>query len=418
MIQAMYSGVSGLKAFKAQLDVIGNNIANLNTIGYKSSRVSFREMMNQTVSAGSSPGQGLGGTNPTQIGLGVTVAAIDTDTSQGSLQATGRMTDVAVEGAGYFVMGNGIERFYSRDGSFTLDADYNLVSASSGMKVLGWMPDPSTGAIDSTKIPTAGDGIRVPVGTLANAKQTTIVKFGRNLDADAAQGTTVTPNIDIYDSLGISHRLNVALTKTANPAEWAYDVFCPDVDSSDPPVPVASGVLTFDGNGRCETDLVDISLSLAVSNGSVSPLEAQISFGAVTQLSGATTVAASYQDGLQIGTLQGFDIDRDGTVMGRYDNGSRQALGRIALAGFSNPSGLVKMGANMLTQGPNSGIPQIAPPGTGGRGTLTVGFLESSNVDLSTEFANMITAQRGFQANSRIVTVSDEVIHELVQLKR
>lgn len=129
-------------------------------------------------------------------------------------------------------------------------------------------------------------------------------------------------------------------------------------------------------------------------------------------------MAATYQDGLQIGTLQGFDIEKDGTVTGRYDNGSRQVVGRIALAEFSNPSGLLKVGANQLAQGPNSGITQIGPAGTGGRGTLAVGFLESSNVDLSTEFANMIVAQRGFQANSRIVTVSDEVLQELVQLRR
>jgi flagellar hook protein FlgE len=157
---------------------------------------------------------------------------------------------------------------------------------------------------------------------------------------------------------------------------------------------------------------------MATPNGSLSPLEANLSFGAMTQLDGEMSVAAGYQDGLQLGTLQGFDIRKDGTIMGTFDNGSEQALGQMALAAFSNPSGLIKIGANLLSDGPNSGLAQVAPPGSGNRGNLTAGFLEASNVDLSSEFANMIIAQRGFQANSRTITVSDEVIQELVQLKR
>ena len=424
MIQAMYSGVSGLRAFKSQLDVIGNNIANLNTTGYKSARVTFRDMMSQTVSAGSSPGQGVGGTNPTQVGLGVSVASIDTDTSQGSLQATGRMTDIAIEGSGYLMVGDGSNRYYTRDGAFTLDADYNLVAASSGMKVLGWMPDAS-GLINTAQAPGADAGIRAPVGTLANAKQTTMVRIGRNLDSGSDVGTEASPNIDVFDSQGTAHRLDITFTKTGTPSQWTYAVFCADVDAGDPtatppvlPTPVKTGTMNFDANGKSDTDLVDISLTLATPNGSKTPLLAKVSLGAVTQLAGATTVSASYQDGLRLGTLEGFDIEKDGTIMGTFDNGSKEALGQIALAEFSNSSGLVKAGANMLSEGPNSGIPQVAPPGTGSRGKLTVGFLEASNVDLSSEFANMIVAQRGFQANSRIITVSDEVIQELVQLKR
>lgn len=426
MIQAMYSGVSGLKAFKSQLDVIGNNIANLNTVGYKSSRVSFQEMMSQTWSAGSGPSAGSGGTNPIQIGLGVTVGAIDTDTAQGSLQSTGKSTDVAVQGGGYLMLGNGRNTVYSRDGSFSLDGDYNLVAASSGYKVLGWTPDPITGAIDVSGTPGAASGIKIPIGNMSNARQTAILKLGKTLDLNSAVGTTITPNAKVYDSLGAEHTLNIAFTKTSTPGEWTYEVFAPDVDNGDPaasppvlPAPVTTGTATFDSNGKCTTADIDLSMTLAVDNGSKRPFAFKLSLADVTQLAGGgSTISASYQDGLTVGTLQSFNIGKDGLVTGIFGNGNKQVLGQIAMAVFSNPAGLVKAGSNVVSQGPNSGIPQVAPPASSGCGQLTSGFLEASNVDLSNEFANMIIAQRGFQANARTITTSDEIIQELVQLKR
>lgn len=429
MIQAMYSGVSGLRAFKTQLDVIGNNIANLNTIGFKSSRVAFQDTMSQTMNAGSGPSGGGGGMNPTQVGLGVTVGSIDMDTTQGSLQSTGRASDVAIEGGGYLMLGNGSKLAYTRNGAFSLDADFNLVSASSGMKVLGWTPDALTGAMDTSQVPDATAGIKVPIGNLCNARQTSLVKFGKNLNLDSPVAASVSPNAIIYDSLGHKHEIQVTFEKTANASEWSYDVFCPDVDDGDPtadppvaPAAVASGTITFNENGYSEIDLVDVSLDFAQPNGSTIPLDFQLSFGNITQFASGTAalsdVAASYQDGLGVGTLQGFDIERNGIVMGTFDNGSKQVLGQLALASFSNPAGLIKAGSNMLIEGPNSGVPQVAPPGSGSRGSLAAGFLETSNVDLANEFANMIMAQRGFQANARTITTSDEVVQELVQLKR
>ena len=430
MIQAMYSGVSGLRAFKTQLDVIGNNIANLNTIGFKASRVSFQDTMSQTMNAGSGPSAGGGGINPSQVGLGVTVGSIDMDTAQGSLQSTGRAADVAIEGGGYLMLGDGAKLAYTRNGAFSLDADFNLVSASSGMKVLGWSPDSLTGAVDSSQVPTSASGIKIPIGNLCNARQTTVANFGKNLNLDAPVGTTVSPNTFVYDSLGSKHTINVTFTKTANASEWSYSVYAPDVDSGDPnatppvlPAPVKTGTISFNSKGYSDLNLVDVSLAFANPNGSRSPLNFQLAFGSITQFAsggptGDSDIAASYQDGLGVGTLQGFDIEKDGTVMGTFDNGSKQILGQLALATFSNPAGLIKGGSNMLIEGPNSGIPQVAPPGSGSRGGLAAGFLETSNVDLSNEFANMIIAQRGFQANARTITASDEVVQELVQLKR
>lgn len=433
MIQAMYSGVSGLKAFKSQLDVIGNNIANLNTIGFKSGRVSFQDMMSQTWNSGTGAYQGSGGINPIQVGLGVAVGAVDTDTSQGSLQSTGKSTDVAIQGSGYLMLGDGASTSYSRDGSFSLDGDYNLVAASSGLKVLGWSPNPVTGLVDTSAVPSPSSGIKIPIGNMSNARQTTILRFSKNLDMSAATGASVTPNAYIYDSLGQEHTVNVTFTKSATPGQWDYKVCCPDVNNGDPlasppvpPTPVASGTLTFDSAGRCTNGDANISMALATPNGSKSPLKFDISFSDMTQLAGGGSVAgdgsnvsASYQDGLSVGTLQSFDIGKDGTITGIFGNGNKQVLGQIALAVFSNPAGLVKAGNNVLDVGPNSGIPQVAPPGSqGSTGVLTSGFLEASNVDLSNEFANMIIAQRGFQANARTITTSDEVIQELVQLKR
>ncbi len=426
MIQAMYSGVSGLRAFKSQLDVIGNNIANLNTIGFKSSRVSFQEMMSQTWNAGTGPSAGSGGTNPLQVGLGVTVGAIDADTSQGSLQSTGKSTDCAVQGGGYLMFGNGQSILYSRDGAFSLDGDYNLVSATSGYKVLGWVPD-ANGNLITSATPSASSGIKIPIGNMSNARQTSIVKMGKNLDADVPAGTQVRPDAYIYDSLGIKHTMEIVFTKGTTPNVWTYEIWSPDSTGADPsadppipPGPIASGTVSFNEHGYCTTEPVSVSMPLDVPNGADNPINFTLSFSDMTQLSGddGSSVSEYYQDGLSVGTLEAFDIGRDGIVTGIFGNGNKQILGQIAMAVFSNPAGLVRAGSNMLSQGPNSGIPQVAPPGTSGNGVLASGFLEASNVDLSNEFANMIIAQRGFQANARTITTSDEVIQELVSLKR
>ncbi len=426
MIQAMYSGVSGLRAFKSQLDVIGNNIANLNTIGFKSSRVSFQEMMSQTWNAGTGPSSGSGGTNPIQVGLGVTVGAIESDTSQGSLQSTGKSTDIAIQGGGYLMLGNGQSILFSRDGAFSLDGDYNLVSATSGHKVLGWVPD-QNGDLSVSATPSASSGIKIPIGNMSNARQTSIVKMGKNLDATVPEGTSVTPDAYIYDSLGIKHTMDITFTKLATPNEWAFDVWSPDAEGADPdadppipPSPIVTGTVEFDSNGYCITPDVAVSMNLDVPNGCDDPINFRLSFADMTQLAGdsGSSVSEYFQDGLSVGTLEAFDIGRDGIVTGIFGNGNKQILGQIAMAVFSNPGGLVRAGSNTVSQGPNSGIPQVAPPGASGNGVLAAGFLEASNVDLSNEFANMIIAQRGFQANARTITTSDEVIQELVQLKR
>lgn len=419
MIQAMYNGVSGLRAHKTQMDVISNNIANINTIGFKSSRVNFREMLSQTMQGASAPKSGgIGGINPLQIGLGTGIGSIDVSQIQGSLLPTGKPTDVAIEGNGFLILGDGQGKYYTRDGSFTLDGEGNLVSSGSGMKVLGWMSDLFTGIIDSTVPITAASGIKLPVGQLAIARQTSSVSLGGNLNQKMEEGGTFSPSLTVFDSLGATHTVTITFTKTATDGEWAWEASSPDAAGGSA---VGSGTITFDSSGKCMDNFQNISLTLAAPNGAASPIDINLDFQAMTQLaaeSGECTVKPTSQDGLPLGVLDGFTVTKEGTISGTFDNGMTQTLGKLALAQFSNPAGLSRAGNNLLTETGNSGLPQIGQPSTGSLGNLTAGFLESSNVDLPTEFANMIVSQRGFQASSRIITTSDEILQELVQLKR
>lgn len=422
MIQAMYNGVSGLRAHKTQMDVISNNIANINTVGFKSSRVNFREALSQTIRGATAPSSGgMGGTNPVQIGLGTGVGSIDVTLTQGSLLPTGKSTDVAIEGNGFLILGDGQAKSYTRDGSFQLDAEGNLVSSGSGLKVLGWTADPSTGNIDVTAPISAASSIQLPVGQLAIARQTSNITLGGNLNSTIPVDGTCTASLQVFDSLGATHTVTITFTKVSaadDASEWSWEASSPDSEGGST---VGSGTMIFDGNGKSSTGTGSISLTLAEANGAGNPIDVTINMQPMTQLaaeSGESTLKPTSQDGLPLGVLEGFTISKDGTIEGTFDNGMTQSLGRLALAQFSNPAGLSRSGGNMLVETGNSGLPQISQPGTGSMGNLTAGFLESSNVDLPTEFANMIVSQRGFQANSRIVTTADEILQELVQLKR
>ncbi|MHB9037027.1 MAG: flagellar hook protein FlgE [Armatimonadota bacterium] len=424
MIQAMQSGISGMKAFKSALDVIGNNIANVNTTGYKAGRATFKEMLSQTMTAPSGPTANRGGINASQVGLGVMIGSVDVNNTQGSSQATGRGTDLMIEGNGFFALGGGDKIAYTRDGGFSLDAQYNLVSASSGMRVLGWKADQNTGVVDTSSPITGSSSIQIPVGGMSVARQTSVIDVSGNLDASAVVGSDPYEiKFDLYDSLGLTHQMQVKFTKLAAdatatppvpPSTWKYDVFCPDVQAA----AVNTGNISFDTLGASTLDKIDLSLNFANNTGSVQPLNATINMEKISQLNGSSTVDLAYQNGLQLGTLESFSIDRGGAVIGTFTNGSTRALGQVAIVGFNNPAGLSKTGNNMLVESPNSGSPTMSIPGKGGLGLLSSGFLEASNVDLATEFASMIIAQRGFQANSRIISTSDEVLQELVSLKR
>lgn len=357
MIQAMYNGVSETRAHKSQMDVISNNIANINTVGFKTSRVNFREMLSQTLRGATAPKPGgLGGTDPVQIGLGTSIGSIDTLYTQGSLIATGKATDVAIEGSGFFILTDGQSKYYTRDGSFQLDSEGYLVASGSGMKVLGWAADPNTGEINTTSPVTFESAIRLPVGQLVISRQTTSVTYGGNLDAGTEVGQGYTISVEIYDSLGAPHTLTVLFTKTENDGEWTWEAGSPD---SEPGVPVGSGTIVFDSSGNCRTQSGNISLTLASPRGANNPILASLDFRGITQLAGETTICPTSQNGLPLGGLDSFTIGKDGVISGFFTNGMCSPLGQIALAQFSNPSGLSRVGGNLLVETSNSGLPQI-----------------------------------------------------------
>lgn len=403
MLQSMFSGVAGLRAHQTMMDVVGNNIANVNTIGYKASDVTFQEALTEVMQGPSA------GVNPTQVGLGVKVAGTDPVFTQGATQTTGRATDLAIQGSGFFVVQQGSATLYTRAGSFNTDATGHIVTAD-GAQLMGWPAD-ANGVVNTNQPVTP---LSVPIGQVLPSKTTSTVDLGGNLSADATPGTAVTKSINVYDSTGKSHALSVTFTNTGVNA-WTASA---TIDGT--AVTISPSATTFGPDGV----LTSASL-LAVSGFTppgANPMAFNIDLGSaapLVQYGGASTVEVLSQDGRPTGNLQGISIGVDGTISGQFSNGQTSVLGQVALASFANPAGLVKVGNSDYSSTINSGTPLVGAAGKGSRGTLTAGALEMSNVDLSQEFTNMIIAERGFQANSRVITTSDEMLNDLVtQLKR
>jgi flagellar hook protein FlgE len=421
VLRSMYAGVSGLRSHQAFMDVVGNNIANVNTTGYKSSTVLFQDLLSQTLRGASGPSNGLaGGTNPAQVGLGVRLADISTNLAQGATQLTGRALDFAIQGDGYFIIDAAGTRAYTRAGSFNVDSHGQLVTPD-GALVLGWQAD-QNGVINANA--TVG-ALRIPVGQTIAPITTSKVTVGGNLPADAAVGTTINSTITVYNSLGTQVPLRVEFTKVANGSgsvDWEVRTYSDTTQVSGPTA------LSFDLNGVLTTGSLTVPASgldgIAGTAGTWGGSGITLDFGTATdpdRLTGAAvqnSVAALRQDGSPIGALVGFSVGADGTISGVFSSGRTQALGQIAMANFANPAGLEKAGGSLLRATINSGEPMIGTPGSAGRGTLAGGSLEMSNVDLAQEFTNLISAQRGFQANSRIITASDELLQDLVNMKR
>jgi len=407
MLRSLFAGVSGLRSHQVRMDVIGNNIANVNTVGFKAGRVNFAEMLSQTIRGAQAPSEARGGMNPVQVGLGVQVGSVDTLFTQGNLQYTGVLTDLAIQGDGFLVVGDGLRRFYTRDGALVLDSRGGLVHASTGLRLMGWQ------ANEAGEVDTSGElvPLRIPVGTEIPPKATENVIFGGNLDAATDVDGTWTTTITVYDSLGNAIELRLVFTKTdAN--RWDWQLFYGDEE-------VASGSLEFDETGKLTSpaEPEEVTVDLPDELGSAD-LELKLDFSQLTQYAAPSTATLRSQDGYPSGSLESFAIDGNGVITGLYSNGRTQVVGQVALALFTNPGGLLKAGNNLYAESANSGPPAIGAAGTGGRGTLVAGALEMSNVDLAQEFTNMITAQRGFQANARVITTSDELLQELISLRR
>lgn len=475
MMRSLFSGVSGLKGHQTRMDVIGNNIANVNTTGFKSSRATFADAISQTTSGASSPTGNLGGTNPKQIGLGANVSSIDLIFTDGSVQSTGKNTDLCLSGSGLFVVKQGIQTYYTRNGAFEFDAEGNYVMPGSGLFVQGWMGE--NGTVNTSGAVT---NINVPSGKSMAARATGAVTYANNLNSDMlmlksvtggttvngrqvatassavtltfSDGTTqtvtsgsyvsghsmpITTTATVYDSLGTSHSVPILLEITQkNPGTgntWTA-VVAPTLKSGgviDTTIHCADGTIItptlssttikFNTAGAYDSASTVGSLSLAYTPprrgaGVATPQPVALSFADVTQYAGSNTVNAS-GDGNAAGTLSSLSIDASGTITGTYTNGIKQAEAQIAIAQFNNASGLTKTGNSLYQESNNSGTPNVKTAGDLGV-TITGSALEMSNVDIANEFSDMIVTQRGFQSNSKIITVSDELLETVINMKR
>ncbi|MCT8139827.1 flagellar basal-body rod protein FlgF [Anaerobacillus sp. CMMVII] len=429
MLRSMYSGISGMRNFQTKLDVIGNNISNVNTSGFKKGRVTFKDLVSQQLSGASNPTNNRGGTNPIQIGLGVTMATVDTVHTQGSLQTTGRALDLGVSGDGFFIVNDGNLSYYTRAGNFYLDRQGTLVTAN-GLKVQGYQANANGNGIN----PNEYGELKIQAGNVIPPKPTTEVSYKGNLNATLPIGATPPERVHIQhkviDSLGRLHDLRVQFERAAD-GVWNYLVQRFDSSVTPPSSPwvglnsAVNGTLNFDTNGALITagfpDPPEIlALSPAELGNNVEPIMIPLSidmFKGLTQFEGTSTADVDEINGNFEGFLESFNISQTGEINGVYTNGDVRILGQIAMATFNNTGGLTKSGDNLYQASNNSGIPNIGFAGQG-RGVIAGSTLEMSNVDLSEEFTEMIVAQRGFQANTRIITTSDEILQELVNLKR
>ena len=406
MLRSMFSAISGLRAHQTKLDVTGNNIANVNTVGFKGSQTVFQDTLSQVIRAGGAAAENRGGTNPAQVGLGVKVAAITTNWQQGATQSTGRATDFMIEGDGFFVTRSGTEQLYTRAGSFDFDSTGKLVTPD-GTILQGWRAQP-----DGTINPNAPIGdLVVPYGATVAPVDTTTGTLKGNLPAGNAAGTSVQTATTMFDQQGVGHAVSYTFTKDTTD-DWELTV---TVDGA--PVALSSSDITFNTDGTIATPAAPFEVTFTPGlAGWPGPVTLDLS--GINQYGSANTVAATAQNGFAMGSLEAFSLSNDGTITGIYSNGLRQALGQLAMASFNNPGGLEKAGNSSFRVGDNSGVAMVGQAGTGGRGELNAGALEMSNVDLAEEFTGLIVAQRGFQANSRVITSSDEVLQDLVNLKR
>jgi flagellar hook protein FlgE len=504
MLRSLFAGVSGLRNHQVRMDVIGNNIANVNTVAFKSGRVTFKEGFSQLLQGASRPPGDQGGINPIQVGLGMQIGSIDQLYTQGNIETTGQTTDLAIQGDSLFVVRKGNQSFYTRSGNFQMDADGRLVSPTNGFVVQGQVYQ--NGQLQ--------DGIRdiqLPFGQKVTAQPTSEMRLGGNLNASAPQvpagfsidspadraanpAAWTESSISVFDSQGTKRDVKVQFWKTgANTWQWRLDPKSPTVtapvtvasnggvnsftipappantavtvarattasglviDASqitpngtggytvDPSVNLAAGdllnveysvlptaggagvnggTLTFDTQGNLDpTQSDNVRVQFAVPGADMVDVAVDTGSGAngLTQYATVSTAVLRDQNGFTAGQLQNFSIDRSGLITGFFTNGTTNPLGRIVLADFNNPSGLLRTGDNMYQESANSGSAVLGFALEGSQSAITSGALEMSNVDLAQEFTNMIVAQRGFQANSKVVSTSDEMLQELMSLKR
>jgi len=421
--------LSGLNAASQNLDAIGNNVANASTVGFKQGRAEFDDVFAAALASGG-----------TQIGIGTRLATVSPQFTQGNITTTGDPMDVAINGQGFFRMTTGGVASYTRDGEFSLDKNGFIVN-NTGAQLSGY-PANSAGTISpSTPVP-----LQLSLANIA-PKATANASLSMNLDSRSTPPSTAFSLTDpstynastaltVYDSLGNSHTLSIyfvagaSVTSLAGVTTTPWSVYAAadgnglnmSAGSAGPPVvppaPQPIGTLNFGSSGTMSAD-VTVNPSIALTDGAVTPLSFALVFPAAStsQYGASFAVSNNIQDGYTTGQLSGFSIGTDGIVQGRYSNGQTRDQGQIALANFINPQGLVALGGNQWGESSASGQPLIGAPSTGSNGSLQAGALESSNVDITTELVNMITAQRVYQANAETIKTQDQVEQTLLNLR-
>ena len=407
MIKSMDSAVSAIKAQQTKLDVTANNIANVNTVGFKKSRTVFSTLLNSTIRTASGANANRGGINPSTIGMGVQVSGIDTIHSQGILSSTGRGLDLAMQGEGFFTVTDGANYYYTRNGAVNLSPLDGSLALSNGMRLVGY-PIDENGKVDKANglVP-----ISIPTGTDVIVQATTGVEFTGNISSSAAIGEEITIPFSSYDSLGTKHDFSMKITVTGNGADW-------EVTHADGlPLGGATGTLSFDTNGK-----VDLA---AITGGPITfapvgaePMSIDLDFSKVTSVDKASDFSMKSQNGMPAGTVQGVSITNGGNVTITYSNGMTKDIAALGVALFDNPAGLLANEDSLFTVTQNSGEAVMVAGGESTKANVLSGYLEGSNVDVSEELTEMIKTQRAYQMATKVVTTSDEILQELTNIKR
>ncbi|HVY91798.1 MAG TPA: flagellar hook protein FlgE [Bryobacteraceae bacterium] len=410
---AFSTALSGLSADSTAINVVGNDLANLNTTGYKATELNFSDLMSQT----------LGGAG-SQVGMGIGQVSSFAKYTQGSLQNTSGPTDAAIQGNGFFVVkDSNNQQLYTRDGAFQVNSSGQLTTAS-GELVQGWN---SLNSTVNTNAPIST--ISVPLGATIPATATTTMKLGVNLDSRGAVGTTsgsFSAPMQVVDSQGNTHTLTISFTKTAANA-WDYSVSIPASDlTTGGTTTLTSGSLTFDANGQLTspastTDPQTFTVAGLADGAADMPInwnlyDATSGNSLLTQVAASAGVASTWQDGLGAGQISNVSLQNGGLLVANYSNGKQLTVGQLAVASISNPDSLSAVGDNNLAATSDTAAPSIGTANSGSRGQIVAGSLESSTVDIAQEFTNLLTFERGYQANSRVITASDQILQETVNL--
>ncbi|MEN6625624.1 MAG: flagellar basal-body rod protein FlgF [Candidatus Sumerlaeia bacterium] len=427
LLTALNTGVSGLRSFGDSLQIISDNIANVSTTAYKSSRASFSDLVSQTIN---------GASGSSQLGRGVTLNNISTSYSQGSLSSTDNLTDLAINGNGFFMVQKDGINYYTRNGEFSINKNGELVT-NSGMNVLGYQYDANGDPLGTIGALQFANNTIAPIVT-GDGTNGSGVKIYANLDSsadvltfsttDPANTSNFSTSINVYDSLGTSHTLHVYFNKTGTNS-WSWHGLMDGGElqggTAGTNVECASGTLSFNSSGALQTSTTTASsfnftgtAQTIGFNFGDSLAAGGTGLGGSTQFSSASAITSQTQDGLPAGTLNSVQIDSDGTVSGVYSNGCTIPIGEIALANFTNLNGLYKAGSGLYQETLASGSAVVGHADASGLGTISSYSLEQSNVDLATEFVNMISIQRAYQANSRTITVGNDMLSDLINIIR